>query len=76
MRFLRAGVLLLGLLAAAPSLAQEQPRLKLDVSVEDAMLIVQTLEAIPCGTVRQIMVCEAALTLLRGIREQAKAQQR
>ena len=45
-----------------PALAQElaAPKLTLSVTQEQAMLIVQTLGAIGCGTVTQLMVCQQA----------------
>ena len=69
----------LGLLGFA-SLAQAQelgaPKLTLSVTQEQAQLIVQTLGAIGCQTVTQLVVCQQALELLREVREQARAQLR
>jgi hypothetical protein len=74
---MRAAALALGLLGFA-SMAQAQgfgePKLTLSVTAEQAMLIVQTLEAIGCQSVKQLVVCQQAVELLRDIREQAKAQ--
>ena len=74
MRRLIAVMLLLG----GPALAQQPitgvPPLHLEVTVEQAMLIVQTLGAISCQNVTQLAVCQQAVELLRDMREQIKAQ--
>ncbi len=46
----------------------------LTIEVEDAMLIVQTLGAIGCQNVQQLIVCERARDLLKTIQSQVKAQ--
>ncbi len=73
-------LLALGLLGFA-SLAQAQelksdPPMMLKVSDDEAKLIAQTLSAISCPNVAQLIVCQQAADLLRSIREQAKAQGR
>lgn len=76
---MRSAFLALGLLGFA-SLAQAQevgePKVNLRVSIEQAMLIVQTLGQIGCQNVTQLIICQQAAELLREIREQAKAQSR
>ena len=71
-------VMALGLLGFA-SMAQAQepvePKLTLRVTVDQAMLIAQTLGAIRCGTVAELTMCTAAGELLRSIKEQARGQQ-
>ncbi len=73
-RLALAAVLLLG----GPALAQQPiagvPPLHLEVSVEQAQLVVQTLRAIACSNVAQLMVCQEAAELLRSLREQIKGQ--
>ena len=68
------GALLLG----GPALAQQPitgvPPLHLEVTVEQAQLIVQTLGAIGCQNVTQLAICQQAVELLRNMREQIKAQ--
>jgi len=73
---MRVVLLALGLLGFA-SIAQTQeiPKLTIKVSTEEAMLIVQTLGAIGCQNVTQLVVCDQAKALLLSIREQVKAQQ-
>ncbi len=70
--------LVLGLLGfVASAQAQElAPKLTLSVTTEQAHLIVQTLGAIGCQNVTQLVVCDQAKELLRAIREQATAQQK
>ena len=51
-----------------------EPKLTLHVTTDQAMLLVQTLGAIGCQNVTQLMVCQQAAELLREIREQAKMQ--
>ena len=73
MRWLVLGLLLCG----APALAQQlptQPPVTLTISVEQAMLIDQTLGQIGCANVQQLMVCMQALDLRSIIHEQVKAQ--
>ena len=73
-------VLALGRLGFA-SLAQAQglpsePKLTLKVTTEEAMLIVQTLGAIGCRNVTELMTCQQAADLLRSIREQVRGQEK
>jgi hypothetical protein len=49
-------------------------QIRLELSVEQTKLIAQTLGAIGCGNVQQMMVCEQAAELLREIRKQATEQ--
>lgn len=70
-RLILAGFLALALPAGAQELQPQDLTLK--VTIEDAMLIAQTLGAIQCGTVTQLAVCQRAAALLRAIQEQAKA---
>ena len=74
MRRLIAVMLLLG----GPALAQQPitgvPPLHLEVTVEQAALIVATLEAISCQSVKQLELCQEALELRRLLREQIVAQ--
>lgn len=72
---LLAGLLLLG---GHDALAQQlpAPEISLRLSVEQTKLIVQTLGAIGCPNVTQLMVCEQARDLLREIQRQAKEQVR
>lgn len=65
---------LLGLASVAQAQGLGEPKLALSVTAEQAMLIVQTLEAIGCQSVKQLVVCQGAIELLHSIREQAKAQ--
>ncbi len=69
-----APLVLVGLLFAPVAFAQETPKITLLVTVDQAMLLVQTLGAIGCQNVTQLMVCQQAAELLRDIREQAKLQ--
>ena len=75
MRHLLFAIGLLGFAscAQAQGLASE-PKLTLRITTEQAMLLVQTLGAIGCQNVTQLMVCQQAAELLRDIREQAKMQ--
>ena len=60
---------------STPALAQQkQPPVTLTIEVEDAMLIVQTLGAIGCQSVQQLIMCERAVVLLRKVQDQVKAQ--
>lgn len=76
MRLALAGLLLVGLAhgALAQQAQQVEPKLKLELSVEDTMLIVQTLGQISCQTVQQLAMCNKAAALLADIQRQAKAQ--
>ena len=71
-----AGLLLGGHEALAQQQLPAQPPVTLTLEVEDAMLIVQTLGQIGCQNVQQLMVCERAVTLLRKVQDQVKAQQK
>ncbi len=82
-RLLTAGVVLLGLnggsLAQQPSPPAPSgavPGVHLDLTVEQTKLIVQTLGAIGCQNVTQLVVCQEAADLLKTLREQAKGQVR
>ena len=70
------GLLLGGHEALAQQQLPAQPPVTLTLEVEDAMLIVQTLGQIGCQNVQQLMVCERAVTLLRKVQDQVKAQQK
>ncbi len=69
-----AAMLLLG----GPALAQQPitgaPPLRLEMTTEQAMLIVQTLGAISCPNVTQLAICQQAVELLKSLREQIKGQ--
>jgi hypothetical protein len=56
--------------------AQEPQRVKLDLSVEQVQMLVETVEQLGCATVRQMTACQKAIELLQAIRSQAKAQVR
>ena len=73
---MRALVLAATLLLGGPALAQLEPPTKvtLSIEVEQARLIVETLKAIGCGTVAQMMVCNEAAKLLRDMQEQLREQ--
>jgi len=75
---MRALVLAVTLLLGGPALAQQPvtglPPLHLEVTVEQAALIVGTLEAIGCQSVKQFVICQQALDLLKSLREQIIAQ--
>ena len=66
------------LLLGGPALAQQPitgvPPLHLQVTVEQAQLVVQTLGAIACQNVTQLVVCQQAVELLASLREQIRAQ--
>ena len=71
------GIAALALLLGGPALAQqlpEQPKVTLSIEVEQARLIVETLKAIGCGTVAQLMVCNEATELLREMQKQLREQ--
>lgn len=65
-------------LLGGPALAQHPvtgvPPLHLEITVEQAQLIVQTLGAISCQNVTQLAICQQAVDLLKNMREQVKAQ--
>lgn len=70
--FLSVWVLLSG-----PAFAQQlptQPPIRLELSVEQTKLIVETLGAIGCQNVTQLVLCQHAVELLAEIRRQAKEQ--
>ncbi len=68
------------LLLGGPALAEQPitgvPPLHLKVTMEQAALMVATLEAISCPSVKQLEVCQQALELRRIIREQITGQQK
>ena len=66
--------LLLAGLLLAPTLAQAQVPVTLTLQVEDVMLLVQTLGAIGCQNVQQLIVCEQARDLRKKIQDQVKLQ--
>ena len=70
----------LALLLGGPALAQQMqlapPPVVLSIEVDQAQLIVETLKAINCGTVAQLMVCNEAITLLREMQQQLRKQVR
>jgi hypothetical protein len=72
---LAAASALLGL-ATVPVSAEEhlQPSVKLTVTLDQAKLIVETLGAVSCPTVRQLATCNAAAALLKEIQQQTLAQ--
>ncbi len=57
----------------SPAGAQQKP-LTLTLEVEQAMLVVETLKAIRCDTVQQLIVCEKAKAILAAIQAQAREQ--
>ncbi len=61
-------------LARAQGLPSNEPKLTLQVTVDQAMLIAQTLGAIACPNVTAMMTCQQAAELLRSIKEQARTQ--
>jgi hypothetical protein len=70
-------LLAIGLLLSGPVLAQQlpaQPPVKLELTVEQTKLIVETLGAIGCQNVTQLVLCQRAVELLAEIRRQAKEQ--
>ena len=73
---MRLVLLAAGLLLGGHDALAQDAKLTLQVTTEQAMLIVQTLGAIGCQNVTQLAVCQQAAELLRDIREQAKAQGR
>jgi hypothetical protein len=70
-----AGLLLYGHQALAQQLPA-QPPVTLSVEVRDAMLVVETLKAIGCPSVQQLIVCQQAVDLIRKIQDQVKAQEK
>lgn len=76
MRLAVSGLMLLAL--ALPAQAQVGPigpvHLKLDLSVDDTMLIVETLGQISCPNVAALATCNRAVDLLAEIKKQVKAQ--
>lgn len=68
--------MLLGLGSAEAQQPPDQPKLTLQVTTEQAMLISQTLERVNCPTVREFVVCQQVVDLLKSLREQVKAQGR
>lgn len=75
----RLGAAVAGLLLCAlssPLGAQQQNPLQLTVTVQQAMLIVETMKAIRCDTVQQMIVCQQAKELLEAIQAQAREQQK
>ncbi len=82
-RLLTAGVVMLGLLSLGGAQAQQippassgvaAPGVHLDLTVEQTKLIVETLGAIGCQNVQQLIVCQAAAELRNTIRDQVKGQ--
>lgn len=78
MRFLVLGIALLGLASTvqAGELPGKSPPVSLKLSVDEAQLIVETLQQIGCQTVGQMATCNLAVQTLKDIREQVIAQQR
>ena len=72
------GIAALALLLGGPALAQleRQPKVTLSIEVEQARLIVETLKAINCGTVAQLIICNEAAELLRDMQKQLREQVR
>jgi Lon protease-like protein len=54
--------------------AEEPVKLTLSLTVEEAMLMVQTLSQLRCQSVSELAVCQKALDLIHSIREQATKQ--
>ena len=59
-----------------PADPPSEPKLTVKVTVEQAMLIAQTLGAISCPNVAALTTCQQAADLLRSIKEQAREQQK
>ena len=72
----RLVVLLLLWPAVASAQLAEEPKVTVTLTVEQAMLVVQTLGAISCQTVQAMVTCNRALETLRGIQRQVKEQQK
>ena len=53
---------------------QQQQLLHLDVTADQARLIVQVLGAVSCPTVAQMAMCQMAKELLEAIQQQARDQ--
>lgn len=74
---MRRNLLALALLGIATSaIAGEAERVKLDLSAEQAQLIVQTLGQISCPNVASLANCRLAEATLRAIQQQASQQVR
>lgn len=72
---MRWPVLAAAMLLAGPALADEVAnRVTLRLEVEQAKLIVQTLGAIGCGNVTQMIVCHQAEALLHEMQKQLNEQ--
>jgi hypothetical protein len=76
----RFGLLLAGLLLSGHALAQQlapaQKPIALTLQVEQVQLIVQTLQAIGCPNVGQLLICQRALETWAEIKRQAAEQQK
>ncbi len=74
---LGGGALLLGAGALGGSIpvnAQQQQLFHLEVTADQAQLMVQTLGAVQCTSVAQMGVCQKAKELLEAIQAQARQQ--
>ncbi len=78
-RLIAAGVLLgLGVYGGAQAQQLPQidkaPPIKLELSVEQVQIIVQSLPSIGCQNVQQLIVCNKAIALIEELKRQAKEQ--
>lgn len=74
---MRRAVLALGFvcaLAAAARAQQPQQDVTLKLSVDQAMLVVETLKQVRCDSVAALILCEKAKAILEAVQAQAREQ--
>lgn len=75
-RLILVGVVLLGLGSAEAQQLPPEPKLTLQVTTDEAMMIVAALKSIGCQNVTQFVICQKVVELLGELRKQLEAQGR